>query len=63
MIIFKTNNWQPTTVAFIQSLVWSKQEIIITFLCQEREGRKEWPNRQEAFVAVEVQFKIVRSLN
>lgn len=56
MITFKNNNWQPTTVAFIQSLVWSQKDATITFLCQERE-EKEWPNRQEAFVAVEVQFK------
>lgn len=56
MIEFNTN-WQPTTVVFIESLVWSRQDVTIIFLCQEREGSKEWPNRGEAFVEVEVQFK------
>lgn len=57
MITFKNNNWRPTTVAFIQSLVWSKKDVTITFLCQEKEEGKGWPNREEVFVAVEVQFK------
>jgi hypothetical protein len=57
MITFKNNNWRPTTVAFIQSLVWSQKDVTITFLCQEKEEGKGWPNREEVFVAVEVQFK------
>ncbi|WHT38274.1 hypothetical protein QNH98_14655 [Myroides sp. mNGS23_01] len=56
MITFTTNNGQPTTVAFIQSLVWSKKDVTIMFLCQEKEEGKGWPNREEAFVVVEVQF-------
>jgi len=54
---FTTNNGQPTTVAFIQSLVWSKKDVTIMFLCQEKEEGKGWPNKEEAFVVVEVQFK------
>lgn len=57
MIEFTNNHWKPTTVVFIQSLVWSKQNVTLNFLCQEREHGKEWPNRLEDFVEVEVQFR------
>jgi len=57
MIRFTTNNGLPNTVVFIQSFAWSKKDITITFLCQEKEEGKGWPNREEAFVGVEVRFK------
>lgn len=57
MKTFNSSNWDSTTVVFIQSLVWSNRDLILTLLCQERENEKEWPNREGAFKTVEVWFK------
>ena len=57
MKTFNSSNWNPTTVVFIQSLVWSSRDLTLTLLCQERENEKEWPNREGTFKTVEVLFK------
>lgn len=49
-------NWQPSYLAFIKQLSWSREALLITFLCQLRNPLIEWPDISKEFAEVTLKF-------
>ncbi|SFN14158.1 hypothetical protein SAMN05421594_1319 [Chryseobacterium oleae] len=56
-------DWKPSDIAFIKSLEWSTQNLVINFYCQLRENVNGWPDVSGDFFEVSILFKTVSSLN
>lgn len=56
-------DWKPSDIAFIKSLEWSTQNLIINFYCQLRQNVNGWPDISGNFFEVSMTFKTVSSLN
>lgn len=56
-------DWIPSDIAFIKSLEWSTQNLIINFYCQLRQNVNGWPDISGNFFEVSMMFKTVSSLN
>jgi hypothetical protein len=56
------SNWKPSDVAFIKSLEWSGQDLILGCLCQIREKNTAWPDETKKFFELSLSFKGVNDL-
>lgn len=56
------NAWKPSDIAFIKSLEWSIQNLVIIFYCQIREGVSGWPDTSKDFFEVSIIFKNISRL-
>ena len=54
--------WKATDVAFIKSLEWSMENLVIVFYCQVRGNVNGWPDTSKDFFEVTMTFKCVRNL-
>ena len=55
-------DWKPSDIAFIKSLEWSTQNLVINFYCQLRENVNGWPDTSGDFFEVSMTFKTVSGL-
>lgn len=56
------NGWKPSDIAFVKSLEWSIQNLLIVCYCQLRENVNEWPDVSRNFFEVSITFKTISSL-
>jgi hypothetical protein len=54
--------WKPSDVAFIKSLRWSIQDLIVVFYCQIRGGVSGWPDTSKDFFEISLTFSKVSNL-
>lgn len=53
--------WRPSDIAFIKSLEWSVQNLVIVFYCQLRKRVNRWPDTSKDFFEVSIIFKNISS--
>lgn len=56
------SGWKPTDVAFLKSLEWSFNNLLIVFYCQLRENVNGWPDTSSDFFELAIKFKNVSNL-
>ncbi|MDR2039442.1 MAG: hypothetical protein LBQ60_16085 [Bacteroidales bacterium] len=56
------NTWKPSDIAFIKSLEWSTQNLVMVFYCQLRENVNGWPDTSKDFFEVSIIFNNISSL-
>jgi hypothetical protein len=56
------NTWKPSDVAFIKSIQWSIENLVINFYCQLRETVDGWPDTSKDFFEVSIIFKNISNL-
>lgn len=55
--------FDPSSVAFIQELVWNESGVFLKVYCQSRKSNATWPDLKNEFEIVHLQFIQVSSLN
>lgn len=55
------STWKPSDIAFVKSLEWSIQNVVMVFYCQLRESVDGWPNTSEDFFEVSIIFENISS--
>jgi hypothetical protein len=54
--------WKPSDVAFIKSIEWSINNLVIIFYCQLRSNVNGWPDMSKDFFEIKVNFSNVSNL-
>jgi hypothetical protein len=55
--------WNISDLAFIRELQFIGDTLIMTFLAQQRQPDKDWPDLEKQFHKITVKFERVRNLN
>lgn len=56
------STWKPSDVAFIKSLEWSINNLVIIFYCQLRSSVNGWPDTSKEFFEIKMNFNNVPHL-
>jgi len=56
------STWRPSDIAFVKSVEWSIDNLVIIFYCQLRNCVVEWPDTSKDFFEISVTFKNVANL-
>lgn len=54
--------WRPSDMAFVKSVEWSINNLVIIFYCQLRNCVVEWPDTSKVFFEISITFKNVANL-
>lgn len=54
--------WKPSDIAFIKSIEWANYHLILAVYCQLRGGGIVWPNMDDDFFEVKLDFYNVSNL-
>lgn len=55
-------SWKPSDVAFVKSLEWSINNLVIIFYCQLRSSVNGWPDMSKEFFVIKVKFNNVSNM-
>jgi hypothetical protein len=56
------NSWKPSDIAFIKSIEWSINNLVIIFYCQMRSGINGWPDMSKYFFEIIIKFSNVSNI-